>query len=157
MARPEFALYAERPAVTIKELKSRFYRIHKVKSYEKNPGYEDYPAVHRPITLVKNPPGFHTDHTPEVYVAVYYRQYFVLVECGRSVMCGPHKFMLMYQVATGQHVHLGTWISEFAFHNERVVRKKLKKGILFNKYFCSERTAEMVIELGEEYDPDIEI
>lgn len=141
----------ERPCKTVGELHEEFFRIMRVKQRELLADFQDKRFVLRPQALVLNPPGWGSLQDPtrsDIYIAVYYRGYYVRIECGRSMLFGPHKFELMFQVRVGLHVKLGGWTSCFPFHQERTLRKKLKKAILLKKFFVSEHTAAMVVEIG---------
>lgn len=126
---------------------------------EMHKGFRDSPLLRvvKPQKLILNPAGFvNTDSAihSDTYVAVYYRNYFVRIEHGKSLF-GPHKYELFFQVRRGLRVWLGTCIHRHVFFSERDVQKKLRRNIHLQKYYCSPSSAEEVVEL--EFDPDKEI
>lgn len=144
----------ENPTVTIEDLLDDFYIIHKVKQKELHKKYRGQQFAVRPIQLVKNPLGFGREAVlpTSVWVAIYYKHYFVRIECGSSVFNGPHKAELYWQMKRGTHIRLGSFQITGGFHNERKIRKALKFAILKKKYFASQITLETVIEILPEQE-----
>lgn len=153
------------PFKTIGELKQEFYELMRLPRKPKS----NKIRVMEPHIFVKNPPMIYDSSSPiapEIYVAVYFPYqtsrgslYYVKIECGRSVMQGPHKFELYYQIRKGNHIRLGCYMPEidFAFHREDIVKQRLRKAIIFNKYFASQQTEELSIELRTDDTEDIKI
>lgn len=147
-----FTITEEHEVKTIAQLKEEFYELTLVPRKEKKKAFKNIPDAYGPITIVQNPPGWGSPDDPlrpDFYIAIYYRRYYVKVECGQNIMEGPHKFELCFQVRKGCHVFLGCFTSCFAFFNEELIPIKLRKAIIQEKYFCTDKTAAQIIELGE--------
>lgn len=133
---------------TVGELKEKFYKVCtllKKEMWKRARKKDKITRILHPQVLIINPPGYTADLS-DVYVALYYRGYYVRVEHGRSIF-GPHKFELYYQVKTGQRVWLGTHIRKFNFFSEKDLRRILREEILEEAYYCSPSSAEDIVEL----------
>lgn len=155
-----FTITEEHESKTVGELKEDFYCLTLVPRKEKKKAYRNIPDAYPPITIVQNPLGWGDSQDalrPDIYIAVYSRHYYVRIEAGKNVMEGPHKFELCLQVRKGCHVFLGCFTSCFPFFNEELIPIKLRKAIIQEKYFCTEKTGAQIIELGEHERDDIKL
>ncbi len=151
----DFVAVTEGECVTIGELKERFYRIMRVTKKELRRGHKKDELVIKPISLISNPPGWNSTISDPIWIVVYPGHFYLRVECGRHIMTGPHKMELCFQVRRGNHIKLGCWLAMFPFHNDHRLLKSIKKAVLMEKFFCTELTAKMLIELGDEQETEL--
>lgn len=126
----------ENEVSTVGELKRQFYRFHRRKRETLNP-----------IVLKLNPPQFFSE-LDDKWFAVYYRKFFVTITEGKS-MFGPHVAQLSIQIYPGRSEWLGTCQLKYNFFSKKELRKKLRLAITKQKYFCSEKSAQKIIEFTQ--------
>lgn len=145
-----FSLEDDGEVKSIGELKEAFYKVvillkkELYKKYRK----DDRKRIVKPQALIFNPPGYgNTEavHHIDVYVAIYYHGYYVRIERHTKIF-GPHKFELFFQVCKGRHVWLGTATYECNFYSTKEIRRALRDLIMEREYFCSEKSAEEIVE-----------
>lgn len=136
---------------SVGELKEQFYRSVTLLKKELWKKYRKKPMrfrIQHPQALILNPPGYGDINSAvhqDVYVAIYYRRFYVRVEQGKSIF-GPHKFELFIQVRRGLRVWLGTTIKKFNFYSDKDLRAILKEHIIEEAYYCSPSSAEEIVE-----------
>lgn len=135
---------------TVMELRTRFFKFHTEKSNLGSKGIE-------PISLVLNPKGFVDSadpFLPDIYYALYYKNYFVTVEQSHiSPMFGPHRALLFCQIyppakyRQGKREWIGTAMLDCIFHDEERIRISLRRAIRTRQYFIGEKLEEMKINM----------
>lgn len=152
--RNEFVLADNIPITTVGDLKKKFYEIVIWKQKELYNDFKRCKVSQEPQRLILNPPGFTGSQAvlaSDVYIAIYYRGYYVRIEHGKS-MFGPHKFELLYQVRKGCQVWLGIKTHKFLFPDEKKIKKLLRDTILAKDFYCSPETGAEIIELQTNSD-----
>lgn len=135
----------EIPVKSVGELHSQFILFHSKKKNERRPL--------NPITLTLNPPQYFNE-LEDKWFAVYYRQFFVTITQGNRLF-GPHVAQLFIQVYPGKNAWLGTAQLKFNFYSRKEIRKKLRTAITRKKYYCSEKSAEAIVEFTKQKDTDL--
>lgn len=137
------------PITTIGELKDQFYTASIYRQEELKQAFKRQRVALEPQRLILNPPGYGSRDAviaTDVYIAIYYKGFFVRIECGRS-MEGPHKFELIYQIRAGCHIWLGVFPESFIFFDQKKVKENLRVGIRRKLFYCSKSTASETVEL----------
>jgi len=103
-----------------------------------------------PISLVLNPET--TDGSlwfpnSEIYIAVYYKHFYVAIDKHIHTLNGWHRARLFYQVAPGNAAWLATAQIKCSFYDRKAIRKKLRCAIVLRKYYASDLSKEKLIRL----------
>lgn len=150
--RDDFILEDDIPTTSVEELKKQFYKSVIIPQAELLSSFKRCKVAREPQRLILNPPGFGNFQNvtaTDLYIAVYYRGFYVRVEHGKS-MFGPHKFELLYQVRKGCQVWLGIKTHKVLFHNQKEIKAKLRLTILAKDFYCAPDTAKTLVNLQTE-------
>lgn len=144
-----FVIEDDYPTISVGELIKRFYNLSIYKQSELKKEFKGKKIALDPQRLLLSPNGWGKSESlvsDEIYIAVYYQGFFIRIDHGKSLF-GPHPIRLFFQVRQGVKMWLATHKHKFMFYDEKQVREKLKQTIRGKEFYCSERSAEQMVEL----------
>lgn len=144
------------PVKTIEQIRREFFKYH---TYKETLSTGKRTFASNPNALVLNHPLIARDEdefSAEIWAAVYCKGYYVLIDKNINHLTGPHAAKLFLQIYAGKlgqwdgrFIHLGTTQFRFNFYSRPLLLKKLSKAIRLREFWCSESTAETLIEFDE--------